>query len=509
MKTWFILLLIVSCCLTSSPASAAPVSASVPLDSWVYPALDKLSALGLIESALQGSRPYSRSETARQVREAMDRSQAHPAPTVAGELVERLRTEFNAELSEQTSSDKPGYWKPLRELQIQGIFRDGESTSYAGSGIDAAQFPLNTNNYGLRYEDGGSVQAILSTDARFLGRFLLEYRPVVLVNKEGDLDIRTLTGRAALGLGPFEISAGRQALWWGQGRHGSLVLTNNAQPLDMLRVTTPSPVQLPWIFRYLGPFSFDAFWSKLEENRDVPEPYFAGLRVNMKPLPWFELGASRTVTFGGEGRPDVAWDEFITILGGKNLAGDEDTSNNLAAIDARIRIPFLWDAEIYGELGGEDEAGQFISRKAFLVGIYLPRLEPSGRISLRVEHADLSTIDFERPVWYRHSQYTSGYTHKGQILGHHTGGDSRDTYAEFTVRFPRADLRLSLDYERRGETLPVQETHLQPGLSLEWPLGPQMRLIAHYSTDKVSNFGYVEGEDRNLHFGRAGMTFTW
>ena len=74
-----------------------------------------------------------------------------------------------------------------------------------------------------------------------------------------------------LGLGSLEFSIGRQSLWWGQGRHGSLVLTNNAEPLDMIRLTNPNPILLPWVFKYLGPFRFDLFLTELEESRvDLP-----------------------------------------------------------------------------------------------------------------------------------------------------------------------------------------------------------------------------------------------
>ena len=45
----------------------------VPLDSWIYPALERLAALGYIDSAIVGMRPWTRMECARQVSEAADR----------------------------------------------------------------------------------------------------------------------------------------------------------------------------------------------------------------------------------------------------------------------------------------------------------------------------------------------------------------------------------------------------------------------------------------------------
>jgi len=45
----------------------------VPLDSWIYPALDRLAALGLIDSSFAGMRPWTRRECARLLNEAEEK----------------------------------------------------------------------------------------------------------------------------------------------------------------------------------------------------------------------------------------------------------------------------------------------------------------------------------------------------------------------------------------------------------------------------------------------------
>ena len=405
--------------LFSAPALASP-SADVPLDSWVYPALDKLAGLGMVDSALQGSRPYTRNEAARQVEEALQASsRCEPLP-VAAELLQRLEAEFKTELEEISHPEArtKSRFVPLRSLEADYVFRQGERSSYPNT--NARQFALNYNNQGIEYREHHNLQVVAEAEARLGGFFLLNWRPILQVGKDV-VTFRTLTGKAAFGLGPVELSFGREPLWWGQGRHGSLILTDNARPLDMLRLTNPSPVRLPWVLEYLGPFHFDLFISRLEDDRVVPHPWFGGFRLNLKPLSWLELGASRTVIFGGKGRPGVDASDFLTILGGRNLSGGDDTSDSIAALDARVRLPFLWGAEVYGELGGEDEANHFFSRDSFLLGAYLPRIEPTGRLGLRFEFADLA-YNGNGPVWYRHGIYKSGYTYEQQILGHHAGG---------------------------------------------------------------------------------------
>ncbi|MBE0599071.1 MAG: capsule assembly Wzi family protein [Desulfuromonadales bacterium] len=498
-------------------AAAAPVSASIPLDSWIYPAIDKLAGLGLIDSALQGSRPFSRHEAARLTREALDQAEVTAPAPVALEILRRLEGELQTSLREVAGSSAPGYIQPLREIRLDYLHQEGVPSVIASRPpggtldlIDARQFALDPNNFGLDYDEGHNGRVILETEAR-LGSFLLfNWRPLLLVGEEGDTSLRTLHGTATLGLGRWQVSAGRESLWWGQGRRGSLILTSNAAPLEMLRITNPTPVLLPWIFRPLGPFRLDLFWSRLESDRLIPEPYLAGLRMNIKPRPWLELGASRTVMFGGEGRPDVGFSDFFTILGGKNLEGGEDTSNQLAALDARLKIPPLAGAELYGEWGGEDEAGGFISHKSWIAGLYLPQLEPTGRLALRLEYADLTHESGVAPAWYRHGIYRSGYTYKGKVLGHHIGGAARNLYTELEARLSGSwTVRGSFDYQERGTDQLVEETHRQPAVEVEWEVRPGLTISAAYALDRVKNFGFTAGDSRDFHLLRAGVAAHW
>src|SRR5882672_12061039 len=61
----------------SSPANQG--SPYVPLDSWIYPALDRLIGTGMFDSGFTGVRPWTRSECARLLTEASDRVDGGPA----------------------------------------------------------------------------------------------------------------------------------------------------------------------------------------------------------------------------------------------------------------------------------------------------------------------------------------------------------------------------------------------------------------------------------------------
>ncbi|NCO52771.1 MAG: capsule assembly Wzi family protein [Deltaproteobacteria bacterium] len=500
-------------CMFCASAHAAGVSSSLPLNSWVYSAFDRLAASGAVQSSLSGNRPYTRSEAARLVVEA----EVHLLPDrgasdINQKLITRLKKEFADDIQATSPSAAKSYFKPITQVALRYDYRDGQPTTIPRT--NARQFALDYNNQGKDYSENHNAELGLISELRFSDWFLFSWQPYLSYLENNDSQAESHFGtrysKLALQLFAFEFSVGRQPLWWGRGRHGSLVLSNNAEPLDMLRVTNPSPIILPWIFGLLGPARLDVFWSRLETERRVAEPYFAGMRIDVKPLPWFELGASRCVIFGGEGRPHVDASEFVTILTGKNLSGGEDTSNSVAAVDFRLHLPFLWNAEFYAEIGGEDEAGYWIANMASLVGLYLPVIEPSGRLSLRLEYADLSSIDNNSPVWYRHGIYRSGYTYKGKILGHHVGGGAEDRYIALDWWLTeRVQVTLGYDEEKRGYDQAVLEKHRQPFVAVDWMVTSDWQLKASYANDSIENVGYVAGADRTDHAASFSVTRLW
>ena len=291
------------------------------------------------------------------------------------------------------------------------------------------------------------------------------------------------------------------SLWWGQGYHGGLFLTNNAEPLKMIRLTNPQPASLPWVFRYLGPFRFDLFASRLEKDRDVPEPYFAGMRINFKPHPALEVGFTRTFIMGGNGRPGLNPERLWDVMFGENMPGGEDFSNSIAGADLRLSLPFF---QLYGERAGEDESQWLPIKRAYLAGLYIPSL---GRgVDLRVEYANISN-----KVWYTHGIYSSGYTYKGRILGHHVGGGGRDIFVEMGIMKDNwLHGSINLDYEERGVTTQiVAEKHYQVATEWEYRIGKAM---PYWSVDiglgyeRIKNADYTPGLDKDNGLVSIGIT---
>ena len=140
---------LITCLILGFPlySLAAPASSLVPLDSWIYPALDKLEGLGFIESSLQGMRPYTRLEAARQVQEAAQHAAREFPPAVVNELVSRLENELSDALAEVRGDSVPSsYVKPLRQFDMAYVYQDGRASSYPRT--NASQYALHIGAVG-------------------------------------------------------------------------------------------------------------------------------------------------------------------------------------------------------------------------------------------------------------------------------------------------------------------------------------------------------------------------
>lgn len=457
------------------PSAASP---NVPVGSWVYPALERLEAEGLIPSGILTSRPISRLEAARLVKEA----EAGRPSASASRVIEELKRELGPEQAARAS-----YFRPFEEARFKYLY--SENTPHL----------LNVNNKGDFFDNGSNYRAGFISSAKAFD-VLAFYLDPELRYPEGtspgeDAEVVLVEGYGALELWNIELTVGRQSLWWGPGHHGSLLLTDNARPFDLVKLTNPEPVVLPWIFRYLGAVKLTGFVTRLEESRDFANPYLAGLRLDLKVHPYVSLGAARVAMFGGSGRHvdlDVIW-EVITA-GNENVAGEP--GNQLGSFDVKVILPLSFQKVVlYGELGGEDEAGSLPSRNAYLAGAYLPGFLGIDRLEGRVEYGQ-TYISKYPGVWYRHHIYTSGYTYDGRIIGHHMGTDARDLFMSAAYDSDHGKFEVLFDMESSGRT--VKERNTSAGVSWTRRSG-QYDLSFGYYFDRRTNIGNVPGNDSDAH----------
>ena len=279
-------------------------SPSVPLDSWVYPALERLAGLGYIDTAFSGLKPWTRLECAHLIEEAgarLDRNEAAPDDLLA--LQARLQGEFAYEFTlleggrNLTASLDSLY---ARSVSISGpaltdSYHFGQTLSYNFG----RPFERGTNS-----QDGGSVRFAAGPFAVYIRaefqhaplapapsdevrNFIAQIDqvplapsvPVNAINRPQLLD-----AYVTLNLEGWQISAGNQSLSWGPGLGGSLLWSDNAEPVTMIRIKRAEAFRLPSIFKFLGPVQVDQFIGKLDGHTFVPQPPSTARRLISSPF---------------------------------------------------------------------------------------------------------------------------------------------------------------------------------------------------------------------------------
>jgi hypothetical protein len=494
-----------------TPSAVAKVSVNVPLGHWSYDAIDKLKSLGFIHSDMRSTRPWTRMEMGRLILEADEKFQESSNSEEEGKskgrneiikaILDRLKGEFKADIDEvSAASGVSSYLKPIEDVYFHYFYGNHD-------------FDLE-NDKGQKLGEDSNIRLGFSAHGALwshIGFYLNpEYRYSDGQFGGNDHELKIFEGYAKLEFFNVEIEAGKDTMWWGPGRHGSMILTDNAQPLKLVKLSNPKPVVLPWIFKYLGLFKFQWFWTELERNRAVPNAEFMGFRLNIKPAPFLELGASRTYQLGGRGSgvkgiSDLTFSDWVQIIFEGNAGGDLDV-NQIAGIDGTLYLNNLdqWlrvikSIEIWGEYYGEDEAGYWIADIGWVAGVKLGDLFLMGRIDLIFEYADNIDPD-EGPLWYNNSIYQSGYRYKGEVMGHNMDTEARDYFVRLE-NYLSPDLILGLDYNRQ-ERLVHQDDRQdidRVDIDVTWQGIDSLRIETGYRYETIDFPNQAAGDDQDNH----------
>lgn len=441
-----IIILIVAATAALIPAAEchAGPSINIPVDSRLYGDFELLELKGLIRSGLLSTRPFSRLEGARLAEEAAEELKKRSGPGRTARIaVRRLQREFRLDMQRNAGAEI----KPLDEAYIHALYSDKEP-----------RFPA-ANAGGRQFGSGLNSIAGLRASAAIRDNLVIHLNP-----EYGQTDssyARIEEGYLMLRFYGIEALAGRDHMWWGPGLHGDLVMTSNATAFDMVKATSTHPFLLPWKLGRLGLLRPTLFLARLEKERDYPNAKLLGMRLDFKPVPPLQLGLSRVFMFGGKGRESLSGGDWLDIFTARDSAEHSDSpvnGNQLVSIDASFVyvnegnpfIPFS-GIKLYGELGAEDSSGNRTpTGRAFMYGFLLDGPFRAEGLDLRMEYANTGLSERYGPLWYRHSVYTSGYTHRGRVMGHHMGGDSKDLFLRARYHMAAGTIGIEADFERSG-----------------------------------------------------------
>ncbi|HKU52677.1 MAG TPA: capsule assembly Wzi family protein, partial [Nitrospira sp.] len=302
------------------------------------------------------------------------------------------------------------------------------------------------------------------------------------------------------------LEFGRGSQWWGPGYHGSLLLTDHAFPLDMIKLGSDETFRLPWMLSKLGDWKISSFLARLEGDQTFPHEKLFGLRIDYLPTSWLELGLTRLTQFGGQASggsfPRTPVDCYTNPPNQTGVA----TCNEQAMVDVKALvphvpylIPFPSGLQVYGELGSEDKWSKYPipSRAAYLIGLYIPQLFSNDTTDLRIEFADTDytrrkTTDHLTGVWYNNSTFTNGMRQYGFPLGHHMGTDAIDFFMRST-RYMTEDLQIgtNFNYQERQRGLPVHERKYEGTTDVTWWFSKRSQFSFGYTYQRLYNPGQI------------------
>ena len=444
----------------------------VPLDSWIYPVFERLAGMGLMDTAFAGMRPWTRLACAQMVSDALAR--ADQSASVASDLLNDLQDEFRPELG--GGADHGETIARLESVYTRGAHSSGMPLT---DGFNFAQTQIN--DFGRPYAQGwnsitgfsfyttsgpwsgyirGELQTAPATPALPLSarQFVTGINGLPQLapgNTEPSVQqFQLLEAYVGLTVANWQISFGRQSLDWGPGDGGSLMFSNNARPIDMFRINRVTPLHIPLVSRFLGPFRAEIFFGELTGHHFVgvaegtvtgsfarplaDQPYVYGGRFSFKPTRNFEFGLSQTTIFGGPGVPLTLGTFKHSVFGFQTNGppgSPQDPGDRRSGMDWTYRLPLMrnW-VTFYGDAFADDQYSPiaYWDRSAIRGGLYFSHLPKLPKLDLRVEG-----IYTDVPAggalccgfFYRNLRFRDGYTNDGFLLGSWIGRDGQGAQA--------------------------------------------------------------------------------
>ena len=487
----------------------------VELDSWIYPAMDRLVSLGYINTAFMGMRPWTRAECAALVEEAGTNLAADSKDRGAAS---GLYTALLAEFKEEIGSD--GIGGPTT-LHLESLY--STVTGISGPPLaDSYHFGQTIiNNYGRPYQEGFNSYDGFSgyaTEGRFVIYVRGEYQhapsapafslPVRQFIANIDVNplqpatpiaeanqFRLLDTYVAARVANWDFSFGKQSLWWAPNYGGALTVSDNAEPIYMFRAARIMPITLPWIFSWFGPLKVEAFVGKLSGNEFPARPLLHGEKLSFKPTPNLELGFTRLGEFGGVGRaitPGAIFETFFSATESDLFASNDNPGKRTGGFNMSYRLPCIRDwATFYIDSISPNDPSPFAAPRRAVVnpGIYVTHFPKIERLDFRVEgvNSDLATHAAAGGHFvYFDIFYHDLGTNKNNLIGSWIGrqGTGLQAWSTYWIGI-RNSIQFAYRYAKISKQFIPSGESIQDGAAkADWWLKPSLNLSASVQYEK-------------------------
>jgi len=489
----------------------------VSLENWVYPALDRITAQGLINAGFAGMKPWTRLECARLVQDARDSvDEDKEGAAEAEELVHALESEFSEELKVLQGGSNS-------RLRVESVY--SRMMEISGKPLaDSYHFGQTIgDDYGRPYQEGfnnvsgfsgyatagrysiyvrGEYQRAPSAPA-----YSLAVRQAIAIMDSNPLQsatpistmnqVRLLDSYAGVNVENWEFTVGKQSLWWGPSVGGAMLMSNNAEPFLMFRGRRTIARELPWFLHYMGPTKAEFFLGRLEGNQFPPRPLLQGIKVTIKPSENLEMALSRTSEFGGVGRAltfAALFNSYFSWKSSDAYRSNDNPGKRTIGFNFSYKIPWLRNWLTLYTDGLLSEANNTQSdpstnplnaprRSALHPGIYLPRVPGLPKLDVRLEAVNTNpptarSVRGQYVYWNDH--YHDLYTNNGNLIGDWIGREGMGFQGWSTYWFsPRNSLQFGYRHAKvASDFIPGGETVDHGSVKVDWLVRADVSLSA-------------------------------
>lgn len=463
--------------------SNTTASTYIELDSWIYPAIERLEAQGIIRFEFAGLRPWTR----RAVYQMLAR--AEPAGESSARQIDALKQEV-------LRQPAMGSGRVSKDLFVDELYHRAQVI--AGPPLnDSYHFGQTiADDFGRPYGQGWQQITGFETRAEhgpfafllrgeyqrtpFLQGYSTAVAGIIAVQDNTPVQIfpdqpvrnsfRLLDAYAALQWAGQQFSFGKQSFWWGPGSASAMMLSNNAEPFYAFRINRTLPLTLPLVSRLLGPLRYDNFFGSLSGHRYPRQPYFYGQKISFAPTRNLELGFSRDAVIAGDGSTPLTfgnfWKSFTSTSSGTyHSNGSNVLGARHGSFDFRYRLPGVRNRlTLYADSLVHDDVSPIAAprRAATTAGIYVSSMPFASRVDLHVQggSSDIPRSAEGGKFYYYETVYRDCSTNKGNLIGSSlgregTGGQAWSTYwfnAQSTLEVGYRTLKVSPFFVPGGES---------------------------------------------------------
>jgi hypothetical protein len=403
-------------------------STYIPMDSWVYPALDRLHALGYLDTAFLGLRPWTRLSIAHMLQSSADAIDANVNDDEARTIYLAVQKEVAPDI-ERASEGRVG------RTEFESVYTNlrGISGTPLRDSFHLGQTIIN--DYGRPYQEGFNNYTGFSARAE-AGRFSLYFRgeyqhspnaagysmplalaltnidqipyatnPVQATIPQGPIDtrdqFRVLEALLSYHILGHEISFGKNDHWWSPDKGASMSWSTNAENTYAFEINRIEPLRIPFLSRLIGPIRYDFFVGNLPGHTYPIDPWVHAEKISFKPTRDLEFGFERTVIWGGKGHVPITIHSFLkSFFSFQNVSVEEkfsrhDPGARFGSFDFSYRLPFVrnW-LTLYSDSVVHDDLSPISAprRSGVHPGIYLSHFPVLTHLDMRVEGASTDPV---------------------------------------------------------------------------------------------------------------------